>query len=198
MARTIHDTLGVANRAMQADWSDDEISEAIAGEMRRKERPRWYFVSTLAEAHLNLRDSSGVEADVARMRAWGRADAARQADVYTVLALTWSEQWEQALSLASRLLATGKYGGWKEWLAAARFESAPTRSTEAGRTTRRGRHRRAGEPRVHRGVGAADSPPRRGCHSAKRTARARRFRLKRAPLVATFVSYSRQPCASSS
>jgi hypothetical protein len=135
MARTIHDTLGVANRAMQADWSDDEISEAIAGEMRRKERPRWYFVSTLAEAHLNLRDSSGVEADVARMRAWGRADAARQADVYTVLALTWSEQWEQALSLASRLLATGKYGGWKEWLAAARFESAHRlgRPKQAGR-----------------------------------------------------------------
>jgi hypothetical protein len=35
MARTIHDTLGVADRAMRADWSDDEIPEAIASEMRR-------------------------------------------------------------------------------------------------------------------------------------------------------------------
>jgi hypothetical protein len=34
MARTIHDTWGVAHRARQADWSDPAIPKAIAKEMR--------------------------------------------------------------------------------------------------------------------------------------------------------------------
>jgi len=126
----------VRGHAMRRKWEQAAVAcEGALSQVPAGERPRWYFISTLAEAHLHLRDSSGMEADVARMRAWGDRDAARQADVHLVLASSWSEQWEKAFSLASRLLAAGKHGDWKDWLVAARFEAAHRlgRPEQAGR-----------------------------------------------------------------
>lgn len=58
------------------------------------------------------------------MRAWGTEHGALCADVYLAIARCWSERWEEALLLASRLLSAGKHESWELWLAAARFESA--------------------------------------------------------------------------
>lgn len=98
---------------------EDAIGHTPAGE-----RPRWYFVTTLAEAHLRLADWAGFDAAVERISGWGDAIAARTADAYQVLGLCLRERWEPAFQLATRLLAGGQHTRWAEWLAGARFESA--------------------------------------------------------------------------
>ena len=65
----------------------------------REEPPRWYFVATLAEAHLHLGDWSAAADDIARMRALVRTTGPT------------CTPWEESPV-------------WSLWLAAARFESA--------------------------------------------------------------------------
>ncbi|MEP7121430.1 MAG: hypothetical protein ABJE95_10990 [Byssovorax sp.] len=85
----------------------------------------WYLLSTLAESHLNLVDIPGLHEDVARMRAWGTELSVQGAEVHLCIAHCWSEEWEEALRLASKLFPTMEPGDlWHRWLAAAQFESA--------------------------------------------------------------------------
>lgn len=114
--------------AIQERWQDAALAcEGGIAHTPDGERPAWYFVSTLAEAHLHLGDWAGVEADVARMRDRGGHDADLCAEMHRVLASCWRQAWEEAQRLASSMLAGGKVDGEaisKLWLAAAKYESA--------------------------------------------------------------------------
>jgi hypothetical protein len=111
--------------AIQKKWVDAALTcERALSRVSVGAEGGWYFVETLAESHLHLGCWSAVDSDVARMRAWGTEHGALCADVYLAVARCWSERWEDALLLASRLLSAGKYERWELWLAAARFESA--------------------------------------------------------------------------
>ncbi len=109
--------------AIQKRWHEAAIAcQGAISHTPAGDRPRSYFVSTLAESHLRLGDWRGVAADVEWMRAAG-GDWLPSADGCEVLASCWSEDWERALLKATRLLATGAHG-WSDLLAAAKFESA--------------------------------------------------------------------------
>ena len=114
----------VRGYAIQERWAEaaraceDAIAHTPAGRP-----PARYILTTGIEAHLRLRNWAAVAADVARLRAYGSAEAAEIAATREVLASCWSEQWELSLAQASRLLAQG-HGDPAHWLAAARFESA--------------------------------------------------------------------------
>ncbi|CAN96466.1 MULTISPECIES: tetratricopeptide repeat protein [Sorangium] len=110
---------------IQKRWQDAAPTcEGALSRARAGDEGSWYFVKTLAESHLHLGDWSAVDSDVARMRAWGTEHGVRCSDVYLAIARCWSERWEEALLLASRLLLAGEYEPWQLWLAAVRFESA--------------------------------------------------------------------------
>ena len=98
----------------------------------REEPPRWYFVATLAEAHLHLGDWSAAADDIARMRAWGEDD---WADMHAVGGVARLESLARGCQVRER--------------------PAP-RSTRSGRPLRGGPAEPPGELAVHREVGAAD------------------------------------------
>jgi tetratricopeptide (TPR) repeat protein len=100
----------------------------------------WYLVETLAESHRQLGDLEGLESDVGRMRAWGTEYSAESAEVHLTLARCWSERWEEALTLATRLISTVEYETYRRWLAAVQFECAH----RLGRPDRAGAFDRAG------------------------------------------------------
>jgi hypothetical protein len=120
-----HEVL-VRGYAIQAMWDraaracEQALALLPAGDTEYGE----YILNTFIESHLLLGAFDKVDSDLARMRAWGSEDATLGADVYEAVARCWSEQWEEGLLHATRLLRTDKYEQWDFWLAPLRFECA--------------------------------------------------------------------------
>lgn len=116
----------VRGYAIQERWDraaaacEESLAILPAGDVEYGE----YILNTLIESHLLLGAFDEVESDLARMRAWGSEDATLGADVYQAVERCWTEQWEEALLLVTRLLRTDKYEEWDFWLAPVRYECA--------------------------------------------------------------------------
>jgi tetratricopeptide (TPR) repeat protein len=108
--------------AIRESWGEAAVAceQGLASSRDPSLRVLHYMLETRVEARLLLGERAGVEAALAKMR---EAGLALEADVYAVVDLCWREEWSEAHTLASRLLATGRYAR-DLWLAAVKFESA--------------------------------------------------------------------------
>lgn len=128
-------------QAIQKKWQGAaQACERVLALVPPATKGTWYLIETLAEAHRHLGDLEGLELDVERMRGWGTEYSAECAEVHLTLARCWSERWEEALTLATRLISTVEYKTHRRWLAAVQFECAH----RLGRPDRAGAFDRAG------------------------------------------------------